>query len=1274
AASFGVLTSAAVGNTASGPVTIVRGDLGAGGGQTGFPPGLVTGTTYVGAAANPALAALDIAYANAKGRPAGAVLSATVGGTTAGPGVHTSVAAIANTGTFTIDAAGDPDAVFIFQVGGALAFAAGSHVVLTGGAQASNVFWVVTGAGAIGAGGTFAGTLMTSAAIGIGDGVIFNGRALSQTGAVTMTSTQFYASPPTVSIDGGTSAYTTDPGLTLTGSTSVRSPSTVTVTVNGETLIVTPAANGAWMADPVGLLTNGTYTVVASVVDGAGNIGTFSQTLEVDTTPPEVTIDGAASQTTNDLTPTISGTTDVDPGSFLTVTFVRAVPSATRTATTLVQSDRTWNVTPASLSAGVWIVTATASDPAGNSNSAVITLDIDVTAPTATIDGGAEALTRQANPLITGTALGATVTVSVDGVAIVGVTQLGATWSAQHVGSPLGHGTHHVSMTATDPAGNTTTRVQTLTVDTVNPQISINPGASDATNDTTPTISGTTDVASGPGVTVSVAIDGASPMIAVVQPDGWNVTPSAALTPGAHTVVATVQDPAGNIGTATQLLTVDITVPIVTILGGSARTTADATPTISGSSTDVPVGAIVTVQIAGQTLSTPIGAGGAFSVAAAAIAPNGTYFVFVTVADAAGNTGSANQSLTINAVAPLVAFTNGPTVTTSDATPLIAGTTTAPIGSAVVVTAAGQTLHATVQPGGHWYALSAHLAGGQVTVVASVTDLDGNVGTATQMLTVDSNAPTVLAIDGGPARATNDQTPSISGTTDAADGRVVTVAVGGQSLTTNASAGSWAVIAAPLADGVYAVNASVSAVGGNPGSAAQVLTISTVDPIVVLPGGPVVDTSDPTPPISGSNAPPGSTVVVTVGGQTLTTTVGPNGNWSVTPTVPLPPGPHTVTISITDPAGNVGSGTQIINIESVDPGLAVAAIVPVAPARFLDTRANELTFDSQFAGTGRLAAGTTVAVQVAGRGSVPADATGVVVNMTAIAPGAPGFATLFPCGAVPGASHVNYFGGDVVANNVVVPLSASGEVCVFTLSAADYVLDVNGYVPAGSPVGLFAPARFLDTRPGESTFDSLAAGAGRPAAGATVEVQIAGRGSVPADASAVMVNVTAIFPDGPGFATIFPCGELPTASTLNYFAGTVVPNGAITQLSSRGSVCVFTLVGADLALDVAGFVPAGVTSLSTITPARVLDTRLGGSTLDGAFSGAGRLRGGTTLTVQIAGRGNVPMNATAAILNVATVFPDGPGFVTLYPCGELPVTSNLNHATGGTVRANNAIT
>lgn len=348
-------------------------------------------------------------------------------------------------------------------------------------------------------------------------------------------------------------------------------------------------------------------------------------------------------------------------------------------------------------------------------------------------------------------------------------------------------------------------------------------------------------------------------------------------------------------------------------------------------------------------------------------------------------------------------------------------------------------------------------------------------------------------------------------------------------------------------------------------------------------------------------------------------------------------------------------------------GTAADAIIATDPARYWDTRAGQTTADGQLSGTGRLSAEATFPVQIAGRGDVPADAVGVVANLTVITPDGPGYATLFPCGgAVPVASHLNYVAGDVWANNAVVPLNDAGQVCVFTKAGADYALDVNGFVPAGSQLVGLTPTRFLDTR---------TTGSAVPAEG-VVEVQIAGVGDVPADAAAAIVNVTAVTPGGPGYATVYPCtAERPNASTLNYFAGQVVPNGAIADLSDDGSICVFTKAASDILVDVAGYLPPDAEGLTAVSPERLYDSRAGSTTIDGVNAGdPGRLAAEGIVEIQVAGRGSVPADATAALFNVAVVLPDGPGYLTLFPCGERPTASNLNHSTGGALRANNALT
>ncbi|HWL44021.1 MAG TPA: fibronectin type III domain-containing protein [Ilumatobacter sp.] len=355
-------------------------------------------------------------------------------------------------------------------------------------------------------------------------------------------------------------------------------------------------------------------------------------------------------------------------------------------------------------------------------------------------------------------------------------------------------------------------------------------------------------------------------------------------------------------------------------------------------------------------------------------------------------------------------------------------------------------------------------------------------------------------------------------------------------------------------------------------------------------------------------------------------------------------------------------------------------LVPVAPARYWDTRAGQPTGDNQQSGTGRLAAGGTYEVPVAGRLNVPADATAIVANLTVIEANAAGFATIYPCtDERPNVSAANYSPGDVLANNVVVPLSANGSVCVFTRAGADFALDVNGYVDADAPDTAIGPARYLDTRGGQFvTFDHDHEGGGPVAARSITRVQVTGRGDVPAGATAAMVNLTAVSPAADGYLTAYPCTtDVPWASTVNYMAGQVVPNGGVAPLSATGELCIYSLAATDILLDVTGFVPAGVDSIVSLEPARLFDSRPGGELVDGTSAGP-RLAAGSTVKVQVTGRHGIPASATAAFLNVALVFPDGPTFVTLFACDDPgtavpPRTSNLNLVTGG-VRANNALT
>ncbi len=139
----------------------------------------------------------------------------------------------------------------------------------------------------------------------------------------------------------------------------------------------------------------------------------------------------------------------------------------------------------------------------------------------------------------------------------------------------------------------------------------------------------------------------------------------------------------------------------------------------------------------------------------------------------------------------------------------------------------------------------------------------------------------------------------------------------------------------------------------------------------------------------------------------------------------------------------------------------------------------------------------------------------------------------------------------------------------------------------------FTPVRLADTRPGWVAADGLFVGTGPVPGGQFVQVSVANRGGVPADAQAAVLNVTVVSPAGDGYATVFPCGTVPYTSSLNYSAGEDVANEVITKLSPTGTICVFTYATANIIVDVAGYVPAP-SDYVPMSPVRFADTRLVG--------------------------------------------------------------------------------
>ncbi|MCU1394064.1 MAG: hypothetical protein JWM34_2492 [Ilumatobacteraceae bacterium] len=350
-------------------------------------------------------------------------------------------------------------------------------------------------------------------------------------------------------------------------------------------------------------------------------------------------------------------------------------------------------------------------------------------------------------------------------------------------------------------------------------------------------------------------------------------------------------------------------------------------------------------------------------------------------------------------------------------------------------------------------------------------------------------------------------------------------------------------------------------------------------------------------------------------------------------------------------AGASGSGGSAAGVQSS----TGSDFVGIVPDRLLDTRT---------AGGAPIGPASSIDLQVAGVRSVPGNAVAAVLNVTAVGATSASYLTVWPTGVdQPGTSSLNVAGGDVVPNLVIAKLGANGKVSIYNnAGTVDCVVDVVGYFQAASASRFtsLAPARVLDTRIG------LGAPTAAVGQAASIDLQITGQGGVAGDADSVVLNVTVTEPTGEGYVTVWPTGAaMPTASNLNFVPGQTVPNLVVAKLGDGGKVSLFNSSGnTHLVADVLGsFSASGGARLTSLAPARLLDTRSDGS--------GPKPVGQTPMPLLVVGRGGVPASGvTAVVLNVTATAGTRDGYVTVYPTGQdAPMASNLNTVAGQT-RAN----
>lgn len=774
---------------------------------------------------------------------------------------------------------------------------------------------------------------------------------------------------------------------------------TVIVYNNGVEVGRVDVVNGEWsfVLPPQ---QDGLLNITVAGVDAAGNVSAPSPVVSVtlDTLAPEVPaiteVEGSQLSNnllyTNDGTPTLTGTGE--PGATVIVS-IDGTPSG---APVTIQSDGSWSWTAGTtLPDGQYAFTVSSSDPAGNisGSSAPVSVTVDTVAPA---DPGNMSLPDEGTPL-TGTGEAGSIITVTNGTTVIGTGVVGSDGSFSIALSPAQLDPTTLTVTATDAAGNASADVPFIVTDSPLelPQVPIitaivddvDPVTGDVkgktTNDTTPTLTGTAEA----GSVITIYQDGSTTPLTTVTADGsgnWSYTP-AALGEGLHTfeVTATLNGATSGRSPAASV-TVDLTAPGTPTIGSviddvgpvtgpltSGQTTNDSQPTLTGTGA---VGDTISIYNNGVLLdSVVVGNTGTWSYTTPAL-PEGSNVLTIRESDPAGNQSgpSADFTIVVDSISTTPVITSvtdnvGNTATpvasgseTNDATPTLSGTADA---NSIVTIFDGATQIAVVTADGTgaWsFTPETALVEGPHAFTVQATDPQGNLSlvSAPWSVVVDLTAPTVPTLDtvsdnvpGGvtgnltSGQATNDNTPTISGTGQA--GSTIYIMNNGTQLgtTTVDGNGNWSFTpTTPLDDGSYSLRAYATDAAGNASANSSVFAF-TVD--TAGPGVPVVTSViDDVAPITGTltsgnstnDARPtfngtgdvGSTVHVIVDGNEIgTAVVNAQGSWTFTPGTDLIDGPHAITFNATDAAGNVGTATAPFNL-TVDTGVPSAPVISAA--------------------------------------------------------------------------------------------------------------------------------------------------------------------------------------------------------------------------------------------------------------------------------------------------------------------------------------------------------
>ncbi|ATF48494.1 large repetitive protein [Citrobacter werkmanii] len=746
----------------------------------------------------------------------------------------------------------------------------------------------------------------------------------------------------------------------------------------GNTVVITDSKNtpiGSGVAGPDGSFTitikppqtNG-ETLTAISTDPAGNSSPPETAVAPDITAPQpptnLVINGAGNEVTG----------KAEPDSTVNILDPRGNIIGTTTATA--DGDFTAALVPPQTNGE--ILTANATDAAGNKGGNASVTAPDTTAPDAPTDvivaGNGGSVSGHAEA-------GSTVTVKDSDGHIIGKGQADSGGNFTVSIAPAQINSETVTVTATDGKGNESLPTSAIAPDLTAPEqpiiIAVTDDVADytgriddngLTNDDKPKIEGTAEANS------QVKIYDNGNLLATVTADlngNWSYTPTTALAQGAHVFTVTATDAASNTSSATSWkIIVDSiapTVPAITLINDDVGSIAgnvanngvtnDKTPTFSG--TGEP-GSLVTLYDNGlQMRVILIDRTGTWShsVPANEALSEGTHRFTLTATDAAGNVVTAPPVIiTVDTKAPDAPIISSATDDvgslqsdlanggrSDDTLPLLKGTGVAD-STITIYDGATPIGTATVTPEGSWsFQVTQPLSEGPHALSAIATDKAGNASSVGNFtLTIDTTPPAAPVItsaegligsetkplaNGGSTKSDN---PKLSGTGE--PGATITVfdndvRLGTATVQPN---GTWTFTPTLLTDGPHKFTVTATDVAGNTGipSAGFTLTVDNLPPAKPEPPtitddvNPITGiitngiTNDTTPTFSGTGS-AGDVIAIYLDGRTEplgTATVGADGTWSFTPTDPINPDSYQVTLTATDPAGNVSPRSDAVTL------------------------------------------------------------------------------------------------------------------------------------------------------------------------------------------------------------------------------------------------------------------------------------------------------------------------------------------------------------------------